>query len=72
MASLSRAQTLVNYTVLPLWQKASSAEEEKRENKESASKSSRQVSSNAPPQRAREYIKCSSPYYRYVIGMLCP
>ena len=44
MVSLPRAQTLINYTMLPLWQKASSAEEEKRENKESASKSSRQIS----------------------------
>ena len=33
MASLPRAQTLINYTMLPLWQKASSSEEEKRENK---------------------------------------
>ena len=67
MASLPRAQTLINYTMQPLWQKASSAEEEKRENKESASKSSRQISSNVPSQRAIEYIKCSSPYYRNVI-----
>ena len=67
MASLPRAQTLINYTMLPLWQKASSSEEEKRENKESASKSSRQISSNVPPQRAIEYRKCSCPYYRNVI-----
>lgn len=54
MVSLPTAQILINYTVLPLWQKAGSAEEEKRKMKNMLLKA---VGRLVKSQEVREYIR---------------
>lgn len=64
MVSLPTAQTLINYTMLPLWQKAGSAEEEKRKMKKMLL---RAVGRLVKSQEAREYIRFLFLMYRNVI-----
>lgn len=64
MTSLSIAQTLINYTTLPLWQKAGSAEEEKRKMKNMLLGA---VGILVKPQETREFIRFLLLMYRYVI-----